>query len=81
MEDFQSITTQSQIISDDAKKLLGARFGEIRNQCDNCKKTLKTVTVVVMKPRYPRQFSTLYILCKNCRLLHSSEVKYYMYLG
>lgn len=77
---FQEISKQKKLISDDAKKLLGARFGPVSKNCDNCNKKLESLCVVVMKPQYPKVFSTLYILCHNCRLLHSPHVKHYLYI-
>jgi len=61
--------------------LLGARFGALTSACDNCKTGLNTYTVVIMKPIPPRQYHTIHILCETCRILHSDEVKYYLYLN
>lgn len=61
--------------------LLGARFGALSGECDNCKILLSTYTVVVMKPIPPRHYHTIHVLCEPCRLLHSDEVKYYIYLN
>lgn len=61
--------------------LLGARFGALNGECDNCKTSLNTYIVTIMKPIPPRHYHTIHILCDSCRLLHSSEVKYYLYLN
>ena len=61
--------------------LLGARFGALNDECDNCKTELKTYTIVVMKPIPPRHYHTIHVLCETCRLLHADEVKYYLYLN
>lgn len=61
--------------------LLGARYGALDGECDNCKTALSTYTVVIMKPVPPRQYCTIHILCESCRLVHADEVKYYLYLN
>jgi len=61
--------------------LLGARFGPLSNECDNCKTYLRTYTVVILKPIPPRQHHTIKILCSVCQQLHKEEVKYYLYLN
>jgi len=61
--------------------LLGARYGALNGECDNCRISVSTYTVVVMKPIPPREYHTIHILCESCRRLHSDEVKYYLYLN
>lgn len=61
--------------------LLGARFGAMTNECDNCKILLNMYTVVIMKPIPPRYYHTVHLLCESCRLIHAEEVKYYLYLN
>jgi len=60
---------------------LGARFGALTNECDNCKTSLNNYMVVVMKPVQPRHYCTVHVLCNSCRLIHANEVKYYLYLN
>jgi len=61
--------------------LLGARFGALNNECDNCKISLNTYTVVILKPCFPKHYHSIKILCQKCRELHREEVKYYLYLN
>jgi len=61
--------------------LLGARFGPLNNECDNCKTEMKTYTVVILKSIPPRKYHTIKILCGSCQLLHKEEVNYYLYLN
>jgi len=75
------LTAESQQKLGKAGILLGVRFGALTNECDNCKISLNTYTVCIMKAIPPRQYSTIHILCHSCRLIHGDEVKYYLYLN
>lgn len=75
------LRAEKQLTLGKAGILLGARFGALNNACDNCKISLNSYTVCIMKAIPPRQYCTIHILCETCRLLHGEEVKYYLYLN
>jgi len=74
------LKTNQQLTLGRAGIFLGARFGALNSECDNCSILLNNYTVVILKPIPPRHYHTIKILCQACRELHREEVKYYLYL-
>jgi len=73
-------STYQQILARNGR-LLGARYLSLDNCCDNCKVELEAINLCVMLPTPPKQFRSIYILCKKCRIKHVSHLDFYIVLN